>query len=151
MLLDIVNQAFHVRAWHGTTLRGALRGLTVQQAIWKPAPDRHCIWDLILHTAYWKYIVSRRLSGDRSRRFPRSPSNWPSVPQDPTARQLRADVQLLEDEHARLVEAIASLEPTRLNRRSQGSKWRDADLTHGIAAHDLYHAGQIQLLKRLQP
>jgi hypothetical protein len=60
LLLQMVDQAFHQHSWHGTTLRGSLRGLSIEQALWRPGSERHNIWELILHTAYWKYIVRRR-------------------------------------------------------------------------------------------
>lgn len=150
LLLHIVDQAFDTKAWHGTTLRGALRGLAPEVALWSPTPERHCIWDYVLHTAYWKYIVRRRLTRDTSLRFERSPSNWPSPPSPATVKSLKADIALLVEEHRLLREAIAVFPANRLNARAPESQWTYAEHIHGIAAHDLYHAGQVQLLKRLQ-
>jgi hypothetical protein len=150
LLLHIVDQAFDTKAWHGTTLRGALRGLVPDVALWRPAPERHSIWELVLHTAYWKYIVRRRLTRDMTIKFERSPSNWPSPPAPATAKALKADIALLVEEHRLLREAIAGFPANRLNSKAAESQWTYAEHIHGIAAHDLYHAGQIQLLKRLQ-
>ncbi|MGH7646115.1 MAG: DinB family protein, partial [Gemmatimonadales bacterium] len=61
LLLEVLDQAFDRRAWHGTALWGAIRGLTPAQALWRPRPGRHNNWEVVLHTAYWKYIVRRRL------------------------------------------------------------------------------------------
>ena len=61
LLLEILDQAFDRKGWHGTTLRGALRGMTAEAALWRPAPGRHNIWELAVHAAYWKYVVRRRL------------------------------------------------------------------------------------------
>ncbi|HEY0351427.1 MAG TPA: DinB family protein, partial [Gemmatimonadales bacterium] len=63
LLLEMLDQAYNQKGWHGTTLRGALRGLTPKDALWRPAPRRHNIWELTLHAAYWKYAVRRRLAG----------------------------------------------------------------------------------------
>jgi len=150
-LLHVVDQAFDTRAWHGTTLRGALRGLTPDTAQWRPAPGRHSVWEYLLHAAYWKYIVRRRLTRDTSLTFPRSPSDWPAVPSEPTARALKADIALLVAEHRALRAAIERFPATRLDDRAPESQWTFAEHIHGIAAHDLYHAGQIQLVKRLRP
>ena len=149
LLLQVVEQAFSRKAWHGVTLRGALRGLDLDRALFKPQPERHSTWELILHTAYWKYIVRRRLTGDKSLVFPRSPSNWPALRERPTIRALKADIAFLQEQHDLMTKAMECFPPYRLNRRARESKWTFAEHIHGIAAHDLYHAGQIQLLKRL--
>ena len=149
LLLDILDQAFAARGWHGTTLRGALRGLTPGQALWRPAPRRHCVWELMLHAAYWKYAVRRRLAGAGRATFPRKPSNWPRVPARPDAAAWRADVRLLEEEHAALRAVVAGMTAAQLDALSPRGTWRNIEQIHGVAAHDLYHTGQIQLVKRL--
>jgi uncharacterized damage-inducible protein DinB len=150
LLLEMLDAAFQGRGWHGTTLSGALRGLTPKQAAWRPRPGRHNIWELTLHTAYWKYIVRRRIAGDDSRAaFPRTPSNWPAVPRPANAAAWRRDVWLAKQMHAELRAAVAALPPKRLAARSPMGKWSYAQLIHGVAAHDLYHTGQMQLIKRL--
>jgi hypothetical protein len=149
LLLQVLDQAYARQGWHGATLKGALRGLTVERALYKPKPDRPDIWELILHTAYWKYIVRRRLTADKTLKFPRKPSNFPAVPSDPTGADLKQDLALLQEEHDLLRDAIECFPASRLDRRAKESKWTYCEHIHGIAAHDLYHAGQIQLLKRL--
>ena len=151
LLLDILDRAFTGTGWHGTTLLGALRGVTPRQALWRPAPGRHNVWELALHAAYWKYVVRRRITGTEERgAFPRAPSNWPAAPGAPTAKAWREDVRLLKRMHAELVDAVASLPPAKLRARSPSGKWTYAQMIHGVAGHDLYHTGQIQLVKRLR-
>jgi len=149
LLLELVDQAFNQHAWHGTTLLGSIRGLSVESAVWRPGAERHSIWELVLHTAYWKYIVRRRLTGDKTLSFPRKPSNWPAVPETVTSDQLKEDIYLLKNEHGLLRQTIECFPPSQLHRRARESKWTYAEHVHGIAAHDLYHAGQIQLIKKL--
>ena len=149
MLLEITDQAFDRKSWHGTTLRGALRGLTPEEALWRPAAGRHNIWELALHAAYWKYAVRRRLAGDATGSFERKPSNWPEIPSPSDASAWKRDVGFLESEHRKLRDTIRSLRPADLSTRSPRGVWTYAEEIHGIAAHDLYHTGQIQLIKRL--
>jgi DinB family protein len=151
LLLEILSQAFNRKGWHGTTLRGALRGLSPIQALWRPGPARHNIWELTTHAAYWKYVVRRRLSGELAGSFDRAPSNWPAIPEPADLRAWKKDITLLEAEHAKLLEVVAELSPSDLERRSPKGVWTYAEEIHGIAAHDLYHTGQIQLIKRLVP
>lgn len=138
-------------SWHGgPTAVGALRGVSAEQAAWTPAPGRKSIWQLALHIAYWKYAVRRRIEGGSESRFPRAPANWPRVPSPADARAWAGDVALLKHEHERLVAAIAALP---LNRYGEavphGKRWTMGEIVLGIAQHDAYHTGQIQLLKRL--
>ena len=51
VLFDFIDEAFDKKSWHGPNLRGSLRGVTAQQAAWRPGPDRHNIWELALHAA----------------------------------------------------------------------------------------------------
>ena len=149
LLLRILDQAYDQKSWHGTTLRGSLRGLTAEEALWRPGKGRHNIWELALHTAYWKYVVRRRLAGDAIGSFERSPSNWPAVPDPADGRAWKRDVALLDAEHRKLRAVVARLSPAALGKLSPRGVWTNGEEIHGLAAHDLYHTGQIQLIKRL--
>jgi uncharacterized damage-inducible protein DinB len=127
-----------------------VRGVSAQQAFWRPAPRLHSIWELTLHIAYWKYAVGRHLDTSREAGFPRSPSNWPSPPHRPDERAWAADRLLLKSEHEAFTKALRQVPEGRLDRRPPTvQKWSYGDLIAGILAHDAYHTGQIQLLKRL--
>lgn len=143
-----LEQAFRRKSWHGTNLLGSIRGLDPDVAEWRPAPERHNIRELIVHCAYWKYSVYRRLAGDASIRFEIGGSNWMTRP-DP-AFTLRDDVAMLKRYHERLLAALAAFPDERLAEIPKGSSTTFLDLVIGAAAHDLYHAGQIQLIKRLR-
>jgi DinB superfamily len=81
-VLAALDEAFDKRSWHGTNLRGSLRGMSRTTARWRPAPDRHNIWELVVHAAYWKYAVRRRLTGEKRGSFPLERSNWWVRPDD---------------------------------------------------------------------
>ena len=149
MLLSAIDQAYNRQSWHGTNLRGSLRGVTARQAARRPRPGRHNIWELVVHSAYWKYAVRRRLTGEKRGSFALEGSNFFTRPEVASERAWRADIALLDREHAALRRVIAALPPRRLSRRAKGAKTTNLFLIQGIAAHDLYHAGQIQLIKRL--
>lgn len=148
-LITLVEQGYRGPAWHGTTVRGALRGVTALQALWRPGPGRHNIWELALHIAYWKYAVTRRLLRAPLRGFPREGSDW--IPARETTQQAwKADVALVGQQHKLLIDAIRSLPVGRINAK-EGRRWTNAEQIVGVASHDLYHTGQIQLIKRLLP
>jgi hypothetical protein len=148
-LLAILDQAYDRRSWHGTNLRGAIRGVPIDLASWRPAPDRHNIWELVVHAAYWKYAVWRRLTGEARGSFPLTGSNWFARPTDRTATAWKADVALLHETHRSLRGAVERFPDRRWHQRLPKSRETAFTLVSGAAAHDLYHAGQIQLLKRL--
>jgi hypothetical protein len=152
-LVAIIDQAYNRTSWHGTNLRGSLRRVTPAQAAWRPAPGRHNIWEIVVHAAYWKYTVVRRFTGGARGSFAVKGSNWFRRPE--AGAQLdkawKHDLDLLDDMHAAVRDAVMRLSPKDLPTIPPGKKVSNFALLSGIAAHDLYHAGQIQLLKRLSP
>lgn len=153
LLLDLLARAFSRRSWHGTNLAGSLRRLTPELAAWRPARGRHNAWEIAVHCAYWKYAVRRRLTGEKRGSFPLRGSNWFQRPRaaEDAAPSLawKTDVRLLGDMQAQLIGAVAAFPNAKWEEPVPGSPFRYRDLVTGAAAHDLYHAGQIQLLKRL--
>jgi uncharacterized damage-inducible protein DinB len=148
-LLDaLLEDSYSRRPWQGPSLKGSLRGVSAKQAAWRPPGGRHSIWDLVLHAAYWKYAVRRQLTAEKRGAFPRKGSNWFPSPVSPTEKEWRELLALLDAEHRRLVEAAAALSPRDLSRKPKGTR-TIANLLYGVASHDVYHTGQIQLLKRL--
>jgi hypothetical protein len=152
-LLALLDEAFDRRAWHGTNLRGSLRGLDAAAARWRPRPTAHNIWELVVHAAYWKYAVRRRLTGEKRGSFALQGSNWFARPlQEKNDAAWTDDVRMLSREHEHLRGVVAGLHDADLPRRTAGGRaWTKGALIRGVASHDLYHAGQIQLLKRLRP
>ena len=155
MLLDSLDEAFDKKSWHGPNLRGAIRGVTAVQAAWRPAGDRHNIWELTLHAAYWKYVVRRKLLREKRGSFVLAGSNFFERPESgpaaadtapaeaaATETAWKRDIAILEAEHRKLRDTIAQL-PVRAFTPAA------CHLIRGAAAHDLYHAGQIRLLRRM--
>ena len=151
MLLDGLDEAFNKKSWHGPNLRGAIRGVTAAQAAWRPEGDRHNIWELTLHAAYWKYVVRRKILQEKRGSFVLAGSNFFERPEGGSAVAEAAasaeiawkrDIAILEAEHKKLRDTIAKL-PARAFTPAL------CHLIRGAAAHDLYHAGQIRLLRRM--
>jgi len=142
ILLASLDEAYEKKSWHGPNLRGALRGVSAEESLQRPALGRHNIWELAAHLAYWKHIVRRRLLRVRGPvAFPGS--NWLASPADVDGKSWRGLLRLLGEEQRALREVVAAM---------TGDDLRDPKkihLVHGAAAHDLYHTGQIQLVKRL--
>jgi len=144
LVLALLNEAYEKKTWHGPNLKQSIKGVTAQQAAWRPGPGRHNIWEVALHAAYWKYAVRRRIQGGKRGSFVLKGSNFFPRPEKgkPSEAAWAADRKLLEREHRALEATVAEVLRTP----------RAAKLMHqlyGIAFHDIYHAGQIRLLRRL--
>ena len=147
ILLRLLDEAYGKAGWHGPNLRSTIRGLDEAAATWRPAPERHNIRELVLHIAYWKYAVRRRLTKLPRGSFPVKGSNW--FRRDMAdADAWREEIALLQREHQLLREVVSSLTDRDLARRSGRHDF--ARLIYGVASHDLYHTGQIALIKRLR-
>jgi len=149
LLLRCIEEGFSKKAWHGPNLRGAIRRIDARQASWRPASGRHSIAEIVVHCAYWKYAVRRRIRGDKRGSFLMKGSNWFALPDSITETQWRDYARLLDAEHDGLVEAISEAPFTELCRIKSGLSKGIAAHVYGIAMHDVYHAGQIQTLKAL--
>lgn len=141
-LLDLLDEAFDRQSWHGPNLRASIRGVAAAQAAWRPAPGRHNIWELVLHAAYWKYVVRRRVTGAKRGSFVLPGSNFFPRPIELSEAAWKSDIGILVAQHRELREVVARLSTA----RPANAALR---LIRGAAAHDLYHAGQIRLLRRL--
>jgi hypothetical protein len=148
-LLLLLDEGYDRRSWHGPNLRGSLRGLSAAEACWRPGPGRHSVRELVVHAAYWKYVVWRKLTGEKRGSFARAGSNWFAADEGASPARWHADLELLATCHARLREVVAALADHDLVRPLPRGRGNVGWIVRGAAAHDLYHAGQIQLLKRL--
>jgi hypothetical protein len=144
LLLKLLDEAYKKKTWHGPNLRQAIRGVSAKQAAWRPGAGRHNIWEEVLHAAYWKYAVRNRIEGGKKGSFELPGSNFFPRPDKGVGSEAawRADKELLEREHRALRAAIARILDT-----PRGAKF--VRQIYGVAFHDVYHAGQIRLLRRL--
>lgn len=144
LLLTILEEGYEKKAWHGPNLKQSLKGVTAEQAAWRPGPGRHNIWEVTLHAAYWKYAVRKRLTGGKRGAFVLKGSNFFPRPEKGKASESawKADKAILEEEHRKLLETIRQA-----LRKPQNN--RKLHMIYGAALHDIYHAGQIRLLRRL--
>jgi uncharacterized damage-inducible protein DinB len=156
-LVVMLDEAYRGPAWHGPSLRSSLRGVTPEEAAWRPAPGQHNIWELVVHTAYWKYAVRRRLLGRAQDDFGEKGRDWfnrefttsPEGSDKSGAKAWRRDLDLLARSHQELRRAALALRDRQLDRRSPGHRQTPRRMLAGTAMHDVYHAGQIRLLRRL--
>ncbi len=144
-LLDQYDRVMRGDAWHGDPIWQILDSISPECAAARPVANTHSIWEILMHMTFWEGVSSRRLAGERAGldealNFPATPeateSNWQK-----TREQFRASNQKLR-------EALAKLDPARLDSLSAAGKRTFYDEAHGVIQHNVYHAGQIALLKK---
>jgi DinB superfamily len=140
--IRLLAEAYEEKTWHGPNLRQSLRGVSAGAAAWRPSRSRHNIWELAIHAAYWKYTARRRLLGEPRGSFALEGSNFFEAPKKPTDAAWRGVLDLLADEHRRFMAAVADPRNARGVQKQMG-------MILGVAFHDVYHAGQIRLLRRM--
>ena len=144
LVLALLEEAYEKKTWHGPNLKQSIKGISAKQAAWRPGPGRHNIWEEMLHAAYWKYAVRRRIEGGKRGSFALKGSNFFTRPEPANLNDAAwsADKKLLEREH-RALHGMAS----KVLRSARAAKLLPQ--LYGVAFHDIYHAGQIRLLRRL--
>ncbi len=145
----LLDEGFSKAAWHGPNLLGSLRGITLPELLCRPRKDGHNAWELAVHCAYWKYAVRNRLVAGRRNTFPLVGSNFFRRDTGASLADWKKDLALLKAQHKALKATILGLNPRTYGNRVQGAIHTVRRLVLGIAAHDIYHAGQISLLKRM--
>ena len=147
LIADQLRRAFEGDAWHGPALLELLQDLDAATAAARPLPKVHSIWELVLHISAWDGAACHRLAGEKCQ--PTGPANFPPVLK-PTETAWRKAVAQVTRTHEMLVKTVASLPESRLRERVPGKKYDFYFLLHGVAQHELYHAGQIAILKKAQ-
>ena len=144
-IADQLQRAFYGNAWHGPALMELLTDVNAVAAAAKPSSNVHSIWELVLHIAAWDGAVQRRLGGEKLQL--KAEENFPRVPA-PTEAGWRKTVADGKRTHDRLVKTVAHLSDERLLERVPGKRYNFHHMLHGLAQHELYHAGQIAILKK---
>jgi uncharacterized damage-inducible protein DinB len=145
LIVDQLQRAYAGEAWHGPSLQELLTGVTTEQALARPIAGGHSIWELTMHIGVWMSAARRRLSGDPAKLTPQE--DWPLV-DGGSPDAWRQTVDALQNEHNQLRAAICSLPKSSLLYVAPGKNHSVEFMLHGVIQHNLYHAGQIALLKK---
>ena len=142
---DQLERGFKGRAWHGPSVLELLADVDAAKAAARPIAGAHSIWELVLHIAAWDQAAARRLRGDRAQLS--DAEDWPAV-SDTSAEAWAQTLETLKRNHRELHDAIGRVEETRLDEPIMEGMTSVYGTLHGVIQHDLYHAGQIALLKK---
>jgi len=140
-----IRRAYEGPSWHGPAVKEIVVGFSADQAQERHG-EAHTIVEIVLHIGAWKSIVRRRVLGEPAQEIT-TEIDWPPPMADQETSWVSA-LNRLEKCQSELLEAVSALDDTRLPEKLGGTPWTIYDLLHGVAQHDLYHAGQIALLKK---
>jgi uncharacterized damage-inducible protein DinB len=144
-IADQLERAFDGDAWHGDPLMKILEGVTAKQAAAHPIPGAHSIWELVNHLRAWRPAVVFRLSGTIKELSPAE--DWPVVT-DTSDQAWRDCIRDLRQLQADFLKAVRSFPESKLEQKAPNRDHSYYVLLHGMVQHDLYHAGQIAILKK---
>jgi uncharacterized damage-inducible protein DinB len=144
-LRDQIETTFKGDSWHGPSLMKTLEGVDLEQATARPLGERHTIWELVDHTTFWLEAILDALK-DKAMPDPPMEVNWPRMGSteehwSQSLRRLEASVNMVLDE-------LAGWSNEDLGRTVPGRDYTFKQMLHGAVHHNLYHAGQIAILKR---
>ena len=145
LIADQLHRSFRGEAWHGPALEQLLHDVSFEQAAAQPLANTHSIWEIVLHVTAWLDAVRRRVQGEPLDLSPEQ--DWPAVREESEAGW-RIALGNLEGAHEKLRGTIMAMDPARLESRVPGKPYPFYFMLHGVVQHNLYHAGQIALLKK---
>ena len=146
LLADQLRRAFEGDAWHGPSLLELLADIDASTAAARPIKDAHSIWELVLHIAAWDNAVNRRIVLGKALQL-NDDENFPPV-KDSTAAAWKKAVDHAKQAHAQLLKTVEVLPDQRLTEQVPGKSYDIRFMLEGVAQHELYHAGQIAILKK---
>ena len=141
-ILDQLNRSWGGPSWTGVDIGPLLEGITDAQARAHPIPGAHSIIEVAAHMSTWMDATAHRLAGDE--RELTTEEDWRDVTQMPWAGAIEEMTSAI----SRLSDAIARLSVDDLDKKVAGRKYTIYVLLHGVIQHNLYHAGQIAILKK---
>ena len=144
-IADQLQRAFYGAAWHGPAVMEVLEDINANMATAKPIVNVHTIWELLLHVAVWDRAALTRLGGSKCQ--PTGEANFPPVMKANEA-EWRKTIADAKRTHDRLVRTVSQISDERLRDRVPGKRYDFYHMLHGIAQHELYHAGQMAILKK---
>lgn len=145
-IADQLLRAFRGEAWHGPSVLEVIANIRASQAASRPLNDAHSIWELVLHIAAWESACLRRLRGDAAQLS--DAEDWPSL-NDITEEAWQQTIETLKQGNAELRSAILAVNDSRLDQPIVAGGRSVYNTLHGVIQHDLYHAGQIAILKKV--
>jgi len=144
-ITDQLKRAFDGEAWHGDSVMEILADVDAKTAAAKPIPGAHSIWEIVNHLSAWEEALRHRVLGEPKEL--EGEHDWPPV-KDSSAAEWKRTVETLRKRHDALMQAVAALPDYKLLAAAPGRDHDYYHMLHGTVQHELYHGGQIAVLKK---
>ena len=144
LIYDQIETTFRGRAWHGPNMIQVLEGVSVDKASLRPLSQRHSIWEIVNHINYWMNIALSGLNGEKMLNL-EGMVDWPKI--GATEEEWQASVADLERTVNKLLNSLMDFSSTKLEENVPGKTFNYRTLLHGVLHHNLYHMGQIAVLR----
>jgi uncharacterized damage-inducible protein DinB len=144
-LRDQIETTFKGDSWHGPNLVNTLKDIDYTQAMERPIEGRHTIWELTEHISFWMEEVYKSVR-DHTGLKPDMDNNWPEM--GATEEEWQLSVKRLEAAVNMVLDSLATWRDEELYKVVPGEKYTYKQMLHGVVHHNLYHAGQINVLKK---
>jgi uncharacterized damage-inducible protein DinB len=145
LVRSYLESTFDGEAWHGPSLMAVLDGIPASVAAERLSDSAHTIWELVLHIRGWMQVGLLRLDGVKQGDPP--DGDFPEVPAA-NEQAWQETIAALGRTKTELAEKISGLSAEQLDTAVAGSKTTARELLHGVIWHNVYHAGQIAILRR---
>lgn len=146
-ILDHYDGVLHGEPWHGDAVWPVLDSISAQEAAARPIPSAHTIWEIVMHMTFWENVAAQRLAGLRAGLM--EELNFPPMPAA-TEENWRKTLDQFRDSNRVFRQALAKLDPRKLDELTAAGKRTFYGEAHGIVEHHVYHLGQIVFLKKMQ-
>jgi uncharacterized damage-inducible protein DinB len=145
-IADLLERTFDGEAWHGDSITRILQGITSEKALQKPIRNVHSIWEIVLHMIAWEHVVVTCLQGETYEGV-QDEQDWPPV-KETDQEAWQSALKRLAETTSKLKELMLSFPEAKLHEKVPGRNFTFYRLLHGMIQHNLYHGGQIAMLKK---
>lgn len=149
-IADQLRRAFEGDAWHGPSILPLIHDLDARSAMRRPIENSHSIWEIVAHVEVWDKAVLKRMKGEVVQPTPKE--DFPAI-EDSSEKAWKLMIHNLVQSHDELVKAVAAFPEERLGEKVPGKEPAYHTIyfnLHGVLQHEIYHAGQIALLKKMR-
>jgi uncharacterized damage-inducible protein DinB len=143
----LFQETYEGSPWHGSPVKQVLKGISARQAAMQVLPDTHTIWELVRHIIAWRNFAFQKMAGDKTFDILHAEQDWPYI-QEMDEKSWQKDLLALEYSQQTLLQALYKMNNGNLQEIVPGRQYTFYTMLHGIMQHDLYHTGQIALLKK---
>lgn len=146
-IISLLKEIYYGPAWHGPAIKELLKGVTAKKALAKPVKGFHSIWEVVLHLTTWTEVAEKRVKGEKVQQVT-SEKDWPFY-SNKTEKAWKKALENLDFHQKKLLQSLKKTKDAKLSEKVQRSGSRLDTLLYGTINHEMYHAGQIGVLKKL--